>query len=79
MSKEEQKISFEEALEELEVIVRKLETGQVKLDDAVKHYEKGVKLKKFCEDKLKNAKARIDMVSSSNESGEVKTETLDVE
>ncbi len=79
MSENKKNISFEEAMEELEIIVRKLETGQVKLDDAVKYYEKGVKLKKFCEDKLKDAKARIDMVSGVKENGEVQSKVLDVE
>ena len=35
-------LSFEEALQELETVVRQLETGKVKLDDAVQAYEKGV-------------------------------------
>ena len=44
-------LSFEEALQKLENIVRDLEGGRIKLDDAVEAYEKAVALKKFCEDK----------------------------
>lgn len=54
--------SFEQAMEELELVVRQLETGKIKLDDAVSAYEKGMKLKKICEDKLASAKAKIDML-----------------
>ena len=42
-------LTFENAMSELESIVRELETGQIKLDDAVEAYEKATKLKKFCE------------------------------
>ena len=44
-----QELSFEEALAELETIVRDLEGGRIKLDDAVKAYEKDIKLKILCE------------------------------
>ena len=63
-------LSFEQALQELEKIVRSLETGQIKLEDSVKAYEKGMALKKQCEEKLKNAKLRIDQISL-NQKGDV--------
>lgn len=68
MQKEIEKLSFEEAMTELETVVHQLETGKVKLDEAVASYEKGVMLKNFCEEKLKNAKAKIDLlvIDSSN-------------
>lgn len=53
-------LSFEEAMEELETVVRQLETGKIKLDEAVAVYERGVKLKNLCEEKLKSAKSKID-------------------
>ena len=42
-------LSFEEALSRLEAIVRELEAGRIKLDDAVNAYEQAVGLKNFCE------------------------------
>ena len=45
-------LSFEEAMRELESIVRDLETGKAKLDDAVRAYERGAALKAHCEAKL---------------------------
>jgi len=62
-----QKLSFEESLTALEQIVRQLETGQIKLEDSVNAYEKGIHLKKHCEEKLKNAKLRVDQISLSKE------------
>lgn len=53
-------MSFEEALAELEAVVRQLESGKVKLDEAVRAYERGVKLKAFCAEKLQNAQSKID-------------------
>ena len=54
MSEEELKdLSFEDALLKLENIVRELEGGRIKLDDAVSAYEQAVKIKQFCEQKLK--------------------------
>jgi len=55
-------LSFEQAMEELELVVRQLETGKIKLDDAVSAYEKGVKLKQICEEKLAQAKSKIDIL-----------------
>ena len=44
-----EKMSFEEALTALDEIVRRLETGKVKLDEAIEFYEKGQLLRKHCE------------------------------
>lgn len=67
-----EKISFEEALVKLEKIVRDLEAGQIKLDDAVKAYEEAVLLKTFCEKRLKEAELKIQKIEVSP-NGEVKT------
>ncbi len=55
-----QALSFEEALTRLETIVRELESGKIKLDDAVNAYENAVKLKQLCENKLKSAQLKIE-------------------
>jgi exodeoxyribonuclease VII small subunit len=57
-------LSFEEALKELEVIVKSLEDGQGTLDHAIVAYEKGIKLKAFCEEKLSAAKLRIEQITA---------------
>ena len=60
MTQDINNLTFEEAMEELENVVRQLETGKIKLDEAVAVYERGIKLKNFCEEKLKSAKSKID-------------------
>ena len=55
-------LSFEEAISQLEIIVRELESGRTKLDDAVNAYEKAVKLKQLCETKLKSAQLKIEKI-----------------
>ena len=72
------KLSFEEALAELEEIVGALEDGDSDLDKAITAYERGTKLKKHCEAKLKEAKARIDKISVDPE-GNSSTEPADID
>ena len=55
-------MSFEDALAELEQIVRRLEAGQVKLDEAIRCYERGARLRRHCEGKLDEAQQRVDRI-----------------
>ena len=55
-------MSFEEALQELEQIVKRLESGSGKLSEAITAYERGALLKRHCEAKLREAQARIDRI-----------------
>jgi exodeoxyribonuclease VII small subunit len=55
-------MSFEDALAELEQIVRRLEAGQVRLDDAILCYGRGTQLKRHCEQKLNEAQQRVDRI-----------------
>ncbi len=56
------KLSFEDALAQLEAIVRGLESGQQKLEDAIAAYERGAALKAHCETKLAQAEARVQAI-----------------
>ena len=56
-------LSFEDALAQLEAIVRTLEGGEARLDDAIGAYERGIALKTHCETKLSEAKARIEKIA----------------
>ena len=71
-------MSFEDALSELEKIVRRLEAGDSKLEEAIASYERGAALKKHCEKKLAEAKAKVEKISLGPD-GTVQTEPLDVE
>ena len=56
-------LSFEDALKQLETIVRQLESGDVPLDQSIALYAKGDALKRQCEARLKAAQARIEKIS----------------
>ncbi len=58
MAKKEEK-TFEEELVELEEIVKKLETGEVPLDDAITEFTKAMEISKKCDEKLKKAEEAI--------------------
>ena len=55
-------MNFEDALAELDKIVRTLESGTAKLDDSIAAYERGALLRRHCEVKLKEAQARVDKI-----------------
>ncbi|MBQ2909459.1 MAG: exodeoxyribonuclease VII small subunit [Bacilli bacterium] len=57
--KEEQELTFEENLEKLESIVKKLESGEVPLDNAIAEFTEAMKLAKLCDEKLKTAEEAI--------------------
>lgn len=68
MSDNAKKMSFEEALKELETIVEKLERGDVSLDDAVAAYERGTELKQHCQKRLDEAKMRVEAIRAKKAS-----------
>jgi exodeoxyribonuclease VII small subunit len=55
-------MSFEEALNELQSLVKTLEKGEAKLEEAIKAYERGAALKQHCERKLREAQAKVDKI-----------------
>ncbi len=56
-------MSFEEAMEELERIVQRLEQGRTPLEDAIAAYERGAALKRHCEDKLRLAQEKVEKIA----------------
>ena len=67
--------SFEKALEELENIVLKLEEGDLKLNESLAVFEKGVKLSRFLREELDKAERKIE-IFLKDEKGEIKTEVF---
>lgn len=65
--KDEKELNFEESLKELEEIVKKLEVGDVPLDDAIEEFNKAMKLAKTCDSKLKNAEEAITKLVNDND------------
>lgn len=61
-------MQFETAIKELEDLIKKLENNRLPLEEAIIAFEKGSKLKKFCEEKLNNAKLKIDEIQINENS-----------
>ncbi len=72
-------LSFEKALAALEDIVARLEGGKVDLAESIKIYERGEALRKHCEDKLKEAEARIEKITLDPSGKPKGTQPLDVD
>ncbi len=73
------KMPFERAIEELELIVKRLEEGKVPLEESVTIYERGEVLKKRCEDLLRQAEARVEKITLDASGKPTGSEPLDVD
>lgn len=71
-------LSFEEALMELETIVKGLETGESPLENSISSYERGIQLKIHCENKLRDAQEKIEKISV-NPDNSIKMQPLDTQ
>ena len=72
-----EKMTFEDAMDELESIVNALDKGDVSLDEAIAAYDRGSVLKDHCEKKLNQAKMKVETIQSG-ENEELKTDVIDV-
>ena len=70
-------MSFEDALKALEDVVRKLESGEVPLDDSISLYELGELLRKHCQARLDAAQARIEKIVAGPDGKAVGTEPFE--
>lgn len=70
-------LNFEDALQELEQIIRNLETGKTSLEQSIELYERGVALKTHCESKLREARLKIEKITIGTD-GKPSTEPLDL-
>jgi exodeoxyribonuclease VII small subunit len=59
--------NFETALEELESLVSKMESGDLSLDESLKAFERGVKLARQCQNELKNAELKVQALTDDGE------------
>ena len=70
----EENITFEQAIEELETIINRLEEGDVPLDETINLYEKGSELKDLCEKKLQSAEVKIQKINQKTKTKEITIE-----
>jgi exodeoxyribonuclease VII small subunit len=73
------KLSFEHAIEELESIVKRLEDGNVPLEESVQIYERGEALKRRCEELLRQAEARVEKITTDASGQASAVEPLDMQ
>ena len=62
------KMTFEEAMNELENLVESLDKGDISLDQAIAAYDRGSQLKDYCQKKLNEAKMKVETIQSSDNS-----------
>ena len=79
LAKDIKDLSFEDALNKLEEIVYKLESGDVNLEDSIEIYTKGTQLKQHCQKKLQSAQEKIEKISLSQSGDPSGTEPFDVD
>ena len=60
-----EKLTFEEAMQELEKLVDSLDKGDISLDEAIAAYDRGSQLKDFCQKKLHDAKMKVETIQAS--------------
>ncbi|MDA7027002.1 exodeoxyribonuclease VII small subunit [Bacillus sp. CLL-7-23] len=65
-NKEQNDMTFEEAMKGLEEIVSKLEEGDVPLEKAIDYFQKGMVLSKMCHEKLQNVEKQMDYILREN-------------
>jgi len=58
--------NFEKSIKELEKLVDQLETGELSLENSLKHFEKGIKLTRECQDALKKAEQKVQVLIEKN-------------
>ncbi len=74
MTTKKKEIDFEKALEQLEGIVKDLESGDLSLENSLKSFEKGIKLARQCQEQLSKAELQVQKLIEEN--GELKTSSL---
>lgn len=70
-------VAFETALEELESLVEKMETGELSLEDSLAAFERGVKLTRHCQSSLKAAELKVKVLTESGDLEELDIDSLD--
>ena len=62
MAKKKSSVDFENALKELEALVEKMEQGDIRLEDSLKHFERGIELTRQCQQALRDAEQKVQML-----------------
>ena len=72
MAKKKVPIDFESALKELESLVEKMEQGDIRLEDSLQHFERGIELTRHCQQALQEAEQKVQVLLEKNGRAEIK-------
>ena len=72
MAKKKAPIDFESALKELESLVEKMEQGDIRLEDSLQHFERGIELTRHCQQALQEAEQKVQVLLEKNGRTEIK-------
>ena len=75
----EKELKFEDGLKRLEEIVAKLESGNLPLDDSLKLFEEGVKLVRFCNERLAEAQQKVELLTKDQAGNVIGSQPFDSE
>ncbi|MFH1903349.1 MAG: exodeoxyribonuclease VII small subunit [Candidatus Omnitrophota bacterium] len=75
----EKELKFEDGLKRLEEIVAKLESGNLSLDDSLKLFEEGVKLVRFCNERLAEAQQKVELLTKDQAGNVIGSQLFDSE
>ncbi len=65
--------NFEKSLRELEDLVKKMEKGDLSLEASLEHFERGVKLSRACQEALKTAEQKVEILTNKNGKDDIST------
>ena len=72
MAKKKSSVDFENALKELEALVEKMEQGDIRLEDSLKHFERGIELTRQCQQALRDAEKKVQILLEKDNQAEIK-------
>lgn len=78
MNEQQEPLKFDSALARLEEIVASLESGKLTLEDSIAAFEEGMKLNKFCSEKLAETQKKVEILVKNSQTGELGWESADI-
>ncbi len=76
-SKKETPPDFEASLAELETLVEQMEAGEITLEESLEHFERGILLTRTCQEALKAAEQKVEILLKDNQTADADTQLFD--
>ena len=75
--KQQETLAFEKSLKELEALVTKMEQGNLNLEESLQHFERGIQLTRTCQQALKEAEQKVEILLNKSGQGDIAPFTSD--